>query len=275
MGAYRWHFRFALFCALLIFLAPGRAAAQGAAAAKYEVASVKPVDPNAPHMVGAKVYPGGRVVITGVSLKALAMIAFQLSAWQVSGGEAWVTKDQYDLDVRPSESLRSSVKNLGYTLFGIEDEHLREMLQAVLADRFELQFHRETKMGDVYLMERNGKPLGLLPTALPVEDTETAAQKKAFGSIGYASARWAISASTAPQLAKFASDYILHAPIIDRTELTGLFDYRQRAPDLDPDYANNSASFLHMLGEIGLKLERSKGPIDSFVIDHAAKPSAN
>ena len=75
-----------------------------------------------------------------------------------------------------------------------------------------------------------------------------------------------------PQLAKFASDYVLHAPVVDRTELSGSFDYKQSQPDLEPNYSDNTDSFLRLMPELGLKFERSKGPVEIFVIDHAAKP---
>ena len=79
-----------------------------------------------------------------------------------------------------------------------------------------------------------------------------------------------------PQLAKFASNFILRVPVLDRTELTGSFDYTQRQPDLEPKYGGDqSDSFLSYVTELGLKLERAKGPVEIFVIDHAAKPSPN
>ena len=241
----------------------------------FEVASVKPVDPNVPHMVGVKVYPGGRVVISTMSLKALTATAFRLPYGQISGGDAWAEKDEYDVEAKPPGDLRSGIKDLRYTLFGIEDEHLREMLQALLIDRFQLKFHRETKTGDVYLLERNGKTLGLHPTVTPSGGADLSPDRGSFGSIGYAGGRWVISATAMPQLAKFASEYILHAPVLDRTELSGSFDYKQRLPDPEPNYSDNTDSFLRLIPELGLKLERTKGPVEIFVIDHAAKPSPN
>ena len=64
-------------------------------------------------------------------------------------------------------------------------------------------------------------------------------------------------------------------PVLDRTELSGAFDYRPRVPDLEPNYTNNSDSFLHMIHDAGLKLVHSNGPVEIFVIDHAARPEPN
>jgi uncharacterized protein (TIGR03435 family) len=275
---HRLYLRPALLSILLVCSPLKRIAAQDKPAPKlpeFEVASVKPVVPNVPHMVGVRVYPGGRVVISTLSLKALIATAFRLPYWQISGGDAWTEKDEYDVEAKPAERLRSSIKDLRYTVSGIEDEHLREMLQALLIDRFQLKFHRETKAGDVYMLVRNGKALGLRPTEPPSAGADPSADRSSFGSIGYVEGRWGISATAMPQVAKFASDHVLRAPVLDRTGLSGSFDYKQRQPDLEPNYSDNTDSFLRFIKELGLKLERSKRSVEIFVIDHAAKPSPN
>jgi uncharacterized protein (TIGR03435 family) len=102
-------------------------------------------------------------VISGFTLRSLIAAAYRLPVWQISGGEGWIQKDIYLVEGQPPENLRSSIRNLRHTLFGMEDERLCEMLQTLVADRFQLRFHRETSSGDVYLLERTGKPLGLQP----------------------------------------------------------------------------------------------------------------
>ena len=275
---HRPYLRPALLSLLLVCSPLKRIAAQDNPAPElpeFEVASVKPVVPNVPHQVGVRVYPGGRVVISTFSLKALIATAFRLAYWQISGGDAWTEKDAYDVEAKPAERLRSSIRDLRYTVSGIEDEHLRQMLQALLVDRFHLKFHRKTKTGDVYLLVRNGKTLGLRPVEIPSVGADLSADRSSFGNIGYVEGRWGIRATAMPQLAKFASDNILHAPVRDRTELSGSFDYKQRLPDSEPNYSDNTDSFLRLIPELGLKLERSKGSVEIFVIDHAAKPSPN
>lgn len=280
MCAQRLYLLTALLSLLLVCSPINRLTAQDKSAAElpeFEVASLKPIDPSVPHMVGVKIYPGGRVVISAIPLKTLTAIAFRLSYWQISGGDAWTEKDEYNVEAKPPENLRSSIKDLRYTLYGIEDEHLREMLQALLIDRFQLRFHRETKTGDVYLLERNGKALGLHPTETASAGANLSADSSPFGSIGFAGGRWVIGNTAMPQLAKFAADYVLHAPVLDRTELVGWFEYQQptRLPESEANYSDPSDSFLRLMPELGLKLERAKGPVELFVIDHAAKPSPN
>jgi uncharacterized protein (TIGR03435 family) len=210
-------------------------------------------------------------------LKALIETAFQLSYGQISGGDPWMSEDVYRVEASPG--AHATITDLRYSLFAIEDEQLRQMLQAFLIDRFQLKFHRETRTGDVYLLERNDKPLNLRRVETVEQDAEQLKQEhlsRRESSIGYAGEQWAIWASSMPQLAKFASNYVLHAPVLDRTGLDGVFQYMQAMPDLDPTSSDiHTDSFLRLMPELGLKLERSKGPIEILVIDHAAKASAN
>lgn len=242
---------------------------------EFEVATVKPVDPKNAHGGQLWVYPGGRVVIPGTDLKGLIVTAFGLSYWQISGGDPWVQKDTYDVEGKPPKNLQSSI-DLRYTWWRIEDEHLREMLQALLIDRFKLKFHRETKTGTVYLLERSGKTLRLSPTRSADLVVNAMAPAGHSGDIGFAG-RWVVYNTSMAQLAKFASDVALHAPVLDRTELSGQFDYKEPEPPADSD-ANRTDftdNFMRLIPELGLKFERTKGPVETFVIDHAEKPTPN
>jgi uncharacterized protein (TIGR03435 family) len=78
-----------------------------------------------------------------------------------------------------------------------------------------------------------------------------------------------------PQLAKFATDYVIYAPVLDRTGLSGYFEYRQPVADAEPNYSDNTDSFLRLLSEMGLRLQRRKGAVEKLVIDSASRPSAN
>jgi uncharacterized protein (TIGR03435 family) len=78
---------------------------------------------------------------------------------------------------------------------------------------------------------------------------------------------------TMPQLASFASTTVVRAPVVDLTNVSGSFDYRQQ-PELDPQYVGleHNASFLRMLDGVGLELKRSRGPVEWLVIESAARP---
>ncbi len=133
-------------------------------APRFEVASIKPIDPNAAmHRSGLSIYPGGRVEIPTTTLKGMIVTAFGVSYWQLSGGEPWMEKDQYDVEAKPPANLQPAITNLRHGLFDIDDERLRQMLQAMLIERFNLKFHRETKTGKVYLLEKKGSTQALRP----------------------------------------------------------------------------------------------------------------
>jgi len=244
---------------------------------EFEVATVKPVDPNTPHNVGVNIYPGGRVLISGVPLRTLVATAFHLSYWQISGGDAWTEKDNYDVEAKPPESLRSTILTLRYSWYGIEDEHLRQMLQALLIDRFQLKFHRETKTGKVYLLKRNGKTLRLRAAEMASAGTNRSQPAGQSGEVEFVGGRWFLFNTSMPQLAKFAADHALHAPVIDRTDLNGSFDYKEPDPLVDPEAGHTefADNFLRLIQELGLELERATGPVETFVIDRVEKPSAN
>jgi uncharacterized protein (TIGR03435 family) len=231
---------------------------------QFEVATIRPVDPDKPHSVGINIEPGSRVHIQALTLKGLIAAAFQLSYWQLSGGEDWASKSLYDITALPPDSFRAASPNISHSLFNIEDPNLRLMLQQLLMDRFHLQFHRETKPGRIYLLERRDTKLVL----------HASDRTPGFSSVGWAEG-WTIANTTMSQLAKFAGDYYLHVPVQDQTGLTGAFDYRSPPEAPGPGGGEPAGSFQTMIHDIGLKLEPSKGPVETFIIDHAEKPSAN
>ena len=242
---------------------------------RFEVATIKAVDPSTPHMMGIKIYPGGRVVASGLSLKDLIVAAFGIPYRQISGGDKWVENETYVVEARPQAAMSSRVKTLRYTLFGIEDEYLRELLQTLLIDRFGLRFHRGSTTGHVFELRRSG---GLLHLNEDAAAQETGEESTAlFGSIGFAAGRWVLANTSMSQLVKFASANIVHAPVVDRTGLTGYFTYKQPVGFYGPeaDYRDNSPSFMNLLKEVGLKLDGGEGQIEMFVIDTATRPSPN
>jgi uncharacterized protein (TIGR03435 family) len=260
--------RSALFGFAAILCLAGAAFPQAA----FEVATIKPFDTrNGVWDAGVKVYPGGRVVVHAEPLKALIMAAYDLGYWQLSGGEDWMEKDVYDVEAKPT--AHSGEYSLRHTRFGIADERVRQMLQKLLADRFQLKLRRETKTGDIYLLEKSGKTLKLKSTKY-TEDQPVNGDAGFSGELEYVGGHWFVFDSSIPQLAKFASDHILHRPVVDRTGLNGSFDYKD--PDVKIDQEQDfEGSFPFFIQEIGLKLTPSKGPVESVVIEHAEKPTPN
>jgi uncharacterized protein (TIGR03435 family) len=239
----------------------------------FEVATIKPVDTSNGIMdAGIRVYPGGRIVIHALHLKSLIMAAYGVGYWQLSGGEDWMQKDVYDVEAKPA--AHSGTYSLRHTRYSVGDERVCQMLQTLLTERFHLKIHRETKTGSVYVLERSSKAFRLRPTKY-TEDEPVMGGVGFSGEIEHVAGHWFLFDTSVPQLARFASNYVLHKPVIDQTGLKGSFDYREADAKNEEDNGDFEGSFTVFIRDIGLKLTSSKGPVETLVVEHAEKPSSN
>lgn len=246
---------------------PAPAAAQSGKHLEFEVASIKPI--NGPAASELKIYPGARIVLPGFTLKGMICMAFNVSYWQVSGGEDWIDKTLFEVEAEPPSDMAAHI-SLRHSWFNVDDPNLRLMMQSLLIERFQLKFHMKTKTGTVYLLEKSGK-------ASPLQPAKTDKLFQEYGE-GYSETspqggEWYLVNGSLSQVAKFLSNYILHAPVLDKTGLTGAFDFRPKA---QPDFTQDpGGSALSGLSEMGLKLKKTTGPVEHFVIDQAEQPTPN
>jgi len=261
-------FVFAAACGL--FLLDGKAFSQSQALPSFEVASVKTADMNGPGGVGLSTYPGGRIICSKCTLDILIRDAFDVEYFQVSGAPRWMNEDRFDVEAKPPASSESSKAN-PYSPKAPPNEEQRQMLQSLLADRFQLRWHREAKDGPVYLLQR-GK------NALRIEEPKDRnayhwAGSNAGGSInGDGLAGTNISM---PELAWRLSGW-LQRPVLDQTGLTGSYDFKYQFSGNSPDERPDPVFVLmDSVQAIGLKLEAGRGPVETIVIDKAEKPSTN
>ena len=115
----------------------------------FEVATVKPVEPDAKSGRFIVMQGTNRFVEKAYTLKLLIAAAYDLNPRTISGGPPWITSDHYDiLAVTPGE------------VWPTHDEQM-SMLRSLLADRFKLTFHREQKVFSIYELElaKNGPKL--------------------------------------------------------------------------------------------------------------------
>jgi uncharacterized protein (TIGR03435 family) len=232
----------------------------------FEVASIRPTVTR--EINGLSTYPGGRVEWRGCSLKYLVTESFGLDWYQVSGGPEWISYDRYDLEAKPPASSKTSRLMPAERWVAPNDEQ-RQMLQALLAERFQLQFHRETREGPVDLLKRGSRPLKL----------DDAKNKNAFpwsGGLHNGAVQNDGMAGINESMQDFAKRLgpYFERPVLDRTGIAGSFDFRfeyhtdERTPDL-------FTVITESLRGIGLKLETAKGPVERLVIDHAEKATSN
>jgi uncharacterized protein (TIGR03435 family) len=240
----------------------------------FEVATVKEIAPETPHMVGIDVFPD-RLEVSGFTLKTLIGSAFDVATWQVRGGSDWATKVEFTIVGKLPDVPKGREYDLRHSLFHIDDPRIRLMLQSLLLERFRLATHPDNSTGQIYLLEKTGRPIQLKPTVAATKHRPYGGKGFA-GSIGFAGGEWVIYNTSMAELAQFAGDMVVQRPVVDRTGIDGSFDYRWTVEDGASDTVTAFYdTFEDLLKQIGLKLSPARGPVETIVIDHAEKPSPN
>lgn len=235
---------------------------------QFEVATIKPGKVQPPFIVGLSSYPGGRVEVTNLNLKNLVMIVCDFARFQVSGGPAWMDTDRFVIEAKPPESSPSATSQPADPNASLSAAQ-RQMLLALLINRFQLKFHVETKEGPVYYLERSDKvnlQLPKDPTTYPWAGVEQ----------GMAGIR-GVNVSM-PEFAKRLSAFF-QRPVIDKTGIAGSFDFDSKVGESDDAVSatqeDTAARLITAIRGLGLKVTAAKGPVESLVIDHAEQPSPN
>ena len=263
---------------------------------EYEVASIKlskPADMNR-MIMGIRNTQGG-FDATGVNAHMLIKMAYNIQDNQLSGAPSWVDSDRYDIETKMDDDTAAALQKMS-----ADDRNAarRQMMQALLADRFKLTIHKDSKELPVYtlIVGKNGPKL---KEATP-EELAAAAQTASGGrggqfrmSMGPQGMSLTAQASTVDDLARMLSN-VVGRTVIDKTGLTARYDINLSwAPDAGqgpaamggpggmpgggapatPDSSGPQLSTA--LQDLGLKLESGKGPAEIIVIDHIEKPSEN
>jgi bla regulator protein blaR1 len=130
----------------------------------FEVASIKPSDPDARGRM-LSLQPGGGLRVTGWTLKGLITFAYDVRDFQVSGGPGWIDSTRYDIQAKAERSgdseASSDPRSMTESQLKTNADQTRQRLQRLLAERFQLAIHRETREAPVYalLIGKNGPKL--------------------------------------------------------------------------------------------------------------------
>lgn len=236
---------------------------------KFDVASIKPSAPDIKQISEVQPLPGGRIHATNMTIKTLIGVAYRLKPFQISGGPGWLDSVRYDIEAKPDKPA---------TMAGA----WQTMLQALLTDRFQLKFHRETKELPVYALVLATKDGKLGPSLKPsregscVDRNSPSVSQSGGPFCGFGGGRGKITGLGVPigAVADVLSR-MLGRPVIEKTGLTGNFDYQAQFTPDDSQDSPNPSLFTALQEQLGLKLEPQKGPVDIFVIDGAQKPTKN
>lgn len=241
--------------ALLVL--PGRA--QPAEA--FEVASVKPAKTG---VRGYSIRPlPGRLSVSNATLGMLVAAAYRVYDFQISGGPKWLNADRYDIEAKAAGDTQPT------------DSQLMAMFQKLLAERFNLQAHRETKEAPVYALEigKGG------PKFQPSKESDEPPLFRVYQ-------RRQITAARAPlSYLVEALSFVVGRPVVDKTGLDGKYDYKLewtpdetqvRSDESAPQAEGNVPSLASAIQEqMGLRLQSQKAPVEIIVIDRAEKASVN
>jgi uncharacterized protein (TIGR03435 family) len=253
----------------------------------YEVATIKPLDPNTASDV-ARLGPG-------VSLSPLSIRRYIMNAYgaiyppQVVGGPDWLNKDAYVINGKVPDDLQSAFQKM------TREDHnnqIRMMEQCLLADRFHLKAHYETRILPAYELVPTKKGLKITEVPAPPECKPgdppmrpRPGDSQAPGSMMSTPNNNGLRvlngrAIKIQLLTRVIGGDVANRPIIDHTGFTGYFDLTDLtwAPLSDAAATSqpDAPSLAGALEEkLGLRLVTAKDPIEVLVIDRIDRPTPN
>ena len=256
--------------------------------AAYDVASIRKSKPDRWGMMDYISTDPDGLTGTRIRIMSLVCLAYGVSDYQVIGGPGWTFSDEYDVHAKMDESTMDMLRTLSPEQLRQTRQH---MVQALLADRFNLTVHWETKQFQIYsLVVAKGGPK--FHESKP-EDSYMAghAGGKDMMRIRGRPEGFMISAhgNSMDNFASMLSSQI-HSKVQNDTGLWGSYDYTLRYLPEDsrlaipspygagdnrlPDDSEVSVSAA-LQEQLGLRLDPQKKSVDVVVIDHIEQPSAN
>ena len=227
--------------------------------------------------------PGGTFLASNMRLHNLIAFAYGLQPFQVEGGPDWTRELRFDVTIRTETNVGPAA--IGPTQIGLQ------LSRAVLAERFALKAHHETRERPVFLLVRARRD-GALGPRLTQSKTDCAALARDAGATG---APWpprsaegrilcglqaqgdTLTAGGYPmsEFQRFLTGQTQRT-VIDKSGLEGAwdFDLTFAPPNVaaEPD-RNVPTLFTALQEQLGLKLEAARGPAEVLVIDRAERPT--
>jgi len=220
---------------------------------QFEVAVIKPS--KAGDSSTHSSWSNGRVTMQNLNVKQIIERAYGLQDYQISGAPGWLDTERYDIQAKAEERVPT--------------EQLRVMLQALLADRFRLESHLETKTVPAYALVIAKSGLKMKPVDGEGHDMSSNNTKL--------TARHSSMQNLADFLARR-----LDRPVVDETGVKESFDFtlewsneRMQRAEAERGAPEGPTIFTALPEQLGVKLEARKAPVDILVIDRVERPSEN
>ncbi|WP_263378271.1 TIGR03435 family protein [Granulicella paludicola] len=251
----------------------------------FDVASVRESPPANSYLVGGGFVSGSTTFrVTNFDIRNLLSVAYGIRWDQMVGVPNW--RAMFNVEAKSDAAMDERMAKLDRPEAQLEQQH---MLQALLADRFQLKTHWEMRSTQTYdlLVGKKGVKMApggsSPPTAEELKDWGDQGlppiYQRGDGSPGHGYTFVAHKCTTA-KIAEMLSGQLGH-PVKDRTGLTGTYDFilqyqgaLQSGRSAD-DQESVPALDLAIQNVLGLKLESAKGMDRFLVIDHIEKPSPN
>jgi uncharacterized protein (TIGR03435 family) len=211
------------------------------------------------------VVSGQRFTAEAISLDNLITYAYDMKKYQVVGLPSWGDSNNSNCD---RYDVAAKAEGDGT----LSRDQARMMLQTMLADRFNLRFHREIKEAPIYALVAAKDGPKLKENSSDAESL----LRVSFGSKGVELT--STKSSIAQLVAQLTNSNGVDRPVIDRTELNGNYDYKLTWTPGFGGAGNDSEAvsvFTALQEQLGLRLDPQKGPVEVVIIDHAEKPSEN
>ena len=214
--------------------------------------------------VSGSLLRSGRYDLRRATLLDLIGIAWNVDPGKVVGGPGWLGFDRFDVSAKATPSVPPETVNL--------------MLRNLLADRFKLELHKDTRpLPGFMLIKANGQPK--LKRAEGSASPGCQAQPQT-GAAPYSiySCRNMTMEAFAAALGRIAGDY-LPEPVVDSTGLEGSWDFDIRwnpRSRMLQAMADRTTIFNALDKQLGLRLELQEVPTPVIVVDRVnQKPTAN
>ena len=267
----------------------------------FEVASVK-LNNSGDGRVMLSQQPGGRFTATNVPLRLLIRNAYQLQDFQIVGAPAWINSERYDIVAKAEDGTPPETPSLDRT----GPSRIQLMIRSLLAERFQLVAHDETRELPIYalVVARSDGKLGPdlkksevdcnavfaagrgrgMPPPPPPGPPQAGERPQCGIRIGMGNL--AMGGAPLPQFANSLAMFVGRT-VQDKTGLAGNYDVTltwtpdqmpQRppgAPEPPPADPNGPSIFTALQEQLGLKLDSQKGPVSVLVIDRVERPKEN
>ena len=248
--------RVAVCAALLLAVSVAQTSTNQSEPAQFEAASIHPTNANESVGPSGCVTTIGLMRCTNVTLKRCIVGAYGVGADRVLGGPDWINTDRFQITARSDQP--------------VGDKGLMAMLQTLLAERFKLVLHRESRRSEAMVLQVAENGPKLQPS-----DRARASWRNMHDHLE----------ATKITIGEFAEilSRNLNLPVVDRTGLTGAFNFTlywnpDNADAIQHDEGTavlRSEMSTAISRQLGLALVSRKMSLEILVIDHAEKPSEN